>query len=118
MVTIIAGGRELTDPDIIPAAVAASGFAVTRLVCGMAPGVDMLAYAWATMYGIPITERPADWTTHGHAAGPIRNRAMARIADALIAIPGRGPGTWNMIGAAKSNGLTVFVYKIASARGR
>lgn len=114
MRVIIAGGRELGDPTgfLISTAITASGFYLTSLVCGMAPGVDSLAYRWAKDHGIPILECPAAWELHGKAAGPMRNRAMAAIADALIAIPGRGKGTWNMIGAAKAKGLPVYVHTV------
>lgn len=40
---------------------------------------------------------PADWNTHGKAAGPIRNRQMAEYADALLLIwDGKSRGSANM----------------------
>jgi hypothetical protein len=40
--TIIAGSRSITDPAIVGAVIAASGFEITEVVCGMAEGVDKL----------------------------------------------------------------------------
>jgi hypothetical protein len=53
---------------------------------------------------------PADWKTHGKAAGPIRNRQMAKNAEALIALwDGNSRGTKNMIETATKLGLKVYV---------
>lgn len=43
------------------------------------------------------TQFEADWETHGKAAGPIRNRAMAKYADQLLLIwDGKSRGSANM----------------------
>jgi hypothetical protein len=48
---------------------------------------------------------------YGKSAGPIRNRAMAEYAGALIAIwDGSSRGTLNMIETAKKLELKVFIY--------
>jgi hypothetical protein len=62
-----------------------------------------------------VMQMPADWKTHGRAAGPIRNRAMAEYADALIAIYRKGkltPGTRNMISEARKRGLKIYEHVI------
>ena len=111
MKTIIAGGRDITDFSLVVQAVAQSGFNITEVVSGRARGVDTLGENYATLKRIPIAKFPADWTTHGKAAGPIRNTQMAQYADALIAIwDGESKGTKNMINQATKLGLKVFVY--------
>jgi hypothetical protein len=53
----------------------------------------------------------SDWGVQGHAAGPIRNAAMAAYADALIAIPliGKSRGTSSMIGLAQGRDLKIHI---------
>ncbi len=51
---------------------------------------------------------------YGKSAGPMRNRQMAEMADALIAIvpkSGATRGTANMIKTAKELGLQIFLYE-------
>lgn len=88
---------------------------ITEVVCGMAPGVDMLGLAWARRNQIPWREFPAQWRTKDgeldRGAGYRRNEAMAVYADALVAIwDGESGGTRDMIERAKRHGLRVFVY--------
>jgi hypothetical protein len=112
MKTIIAGGRTITDYDLVCRAVQDSGFTITEVVSGLAPGVDTLAIDWAEEHNIPRIGFPADWNTHGRAAGPIRNRQMAEYGDALIAIwDGESRGTKNMIEEATKRGLKVYVHR-------
>lgn len=119
MKVIIAGSRDLksTLPDI-QAAVDASGFEVVEHVSGHALGVDVAGEVWAWKHEprrIPTKTFIAHWTTHGKAAGPIRNRAMAEYADALIAIYRKGkltPGTRNMISEARKRGLRIYEHVI------
>ena len=59
---------------------------------------------------LPVERYPADWENNGRAAGPIRNRQMAEIANALIAFPlGESRGTRNMIKLAQEKGLLVRI---------
>ena len=112
MRVIIAGGREIKNYEYVKEAITASGLElqITQIISGREPnGVDALGERWAKEHGVPIEVYPADWHTYGNAAGPIRNKKMAGIADALIAIPGKGPGTQNMIREAVTKGIKVFV---------
>lgn len=105
MKTIIAGSRDLTDPAMLDAALIAWGWQteITAVVCGEASGADALGRQWAEARNIPILSYPADWKTHGKAAGAIRNTQMADSADALLALwDGRSPGTANMIKLARA----------------
>ena len=111
MRTIIAGSRTITDPKVIEEAIAASGFAITEVVCGGAAGVDTLGKDWATLRGIPVKMFPADWDAHGKAAGPIRNEEMAKYADQAICIfdvQAENKGTKNMSKTARANNKPVY----------
>ncbi|MBG0818721.1 DUF2493 domain-containing protein [Planomonospora sp. ID82291] len=47
---------------------------------------DWLAHLWCQERGVPEEPHPADWDTHGRAAGPIRNRHMVKLgADECVA---------------------------------
>ncbi|MBR1697914.1 MAG: DUF2493 domain-containing protein, partial [Anaerovibrio sp.] len=82
------------------------------IVSGHAPGADTLGERYAHEHGLKCELYPADWNTHGKAAGPIRNAEMANNADALIAFwDGESRGTKNMIETAKAKGLRVAVVK-------
>ena len=110
MRTIIAGSRDITDPQVIVDAVNACGWVPTVVISGAARGVDTLGQQWATSQSIPVERFPADWQKYGKAAGMIRNGQMAAVAEALIAIPSlRSKGTRDMISKAKTAGLRVYV---------
>lgn len=100
MKLVIAGGRDITDMNLLVEALNAFGKLgdIKQVVSGMAPGVDTLGHQWATKCGIPVKEFPADWDRLGRAAGPIRNKEMAIYSDMLLAIwDGKSRGTKNMI---------------------
>lgn len=70
----------------------------TEVVCGMAKGPDLLGRDFALEYNIPCVHFPADWKTLGKQAGFVRNIAMAKYADALLAFwDGESRGTRHMI---------------------
>ena len=95
---------------LIEAAVNASGFPVTEVVCGMAKGADSLGMAWAVANKVPVAKFPADWTSYGRAAGPIRNREMLNYADALIVLMWDGSkGAANMLTQTVKAGKAAFV---------
>lgn len=109
MKVIIAGSRTITDGRKIFLAIKDSDFTITEVVCGGARGVDELGKQWAIHNNIPVKIFPADWTTHGRAAGPIRNAVMAKYADALILVwDGKSRGSKNMKSQAKKNNLLIY----------
>lgn len=113
MKVIVAGGRDITNFNLVEEAIVISGFEVSEIVSGKAKGVDTLGEVWALKHNVPVEVFPADWTAHGRSAGPIRNRQMAEYADALIAIwDGESKGTANMIQQARKNKLDVFIYLV------
>lgn len=121
METIISGSRRITDISIVEAAIAASGFMITKVIEGgqrtyndnrePIGGVDYLAKLWALRNRLSLQRVNAKWQIHGNAAGPIRNREMAAMAQQLIAIPDPDSrGTVDMINAAQQAGLRVYVH--------
>ncbi len=117
MKTIIAGSRTITDPEILEKVIQAqrmSGLGnITEVVCGCAAGVDFLGKLWAQANNIPIKKFPADWSKYGKGAGHMRNIAMAKYADSLIAIwDGKSAGTRHMIRTAIAQGLEVHAFKL------
>ena len=82
--------------------------AVSTLVCGMAAGIDSCGLAWAMNKNIPVERYPADWDKYGRAAGSIRNKQMAEVADALLLFwDGKSRGSANMLKEAEAAGLHV-----------
>jgi hypothetical protein len=103
---IVAGGRDyqFTEGDI--AFLDKVAPAITEVVSGGATGADRCGEEWASKNGIPVKVFPADWDTHGKAAGPLRNRQMAEYAQGVILFPG-GAGTASMHREAAANGLYI-----------
>ena len=103
---IIAGGRDHI-PTMAEDAACAMIFNhndITEIVEGGASGVDSWARDLARKLGIKCITFSADWAKHGRAAGPLRNRAMANYADAVILLAG-GKGTDSMRREAMQAGI-------------
>lgn len=113
---IIAGGRDFNDYELLKEKCdfflknkIMEGRRIT-IISGHASGADSLGERYAQEGGLQCEQHPADWKTHGKAAGFIRNAEMAAIADALIAFwDGKSRGTANMINTARAKGLRVAV---------
>lgn len=111
MKTIIAGGRDFTDFDILWMILCAISDPPTEIVSGGARGADKLGEKAATDVGIPLKVFRANWDLYGKSAGYKRNVDMAIYADALIAFwDGKSRGTKHMIDIAIKNNLIVRVY--------
>lgn len=81
------------------------------IITGDAVGADWLARAWAKMLlddHVIYEGYPADWKTHGKAAGAIRNQEMLDKGrpDLVVAFPG-GKGTADMVARARKAGVPV-----------
>lgn len=86
---------------------------ITEVVSGGCKGPDTFGEDWATAQGIPVKRFPADWATHGRAAGPIRNSEMIEYADQVIAVwDGKSKGTGDTVRKARRAGLPVHVHLI------
>lgn len=71
---------------------------ITDIICGEAVGPDTWGKYYAMAHNINVISMPANWQKYGKAAGPIRNKEMADIADfALILWDGESNGAKNML---------------------
>lgn len=112
MKLIIAGGRDIN------LAIKAIGQLLkkfnlnpTEIVCGEAAGVDLSGKNYAIEHNIVVVSFPANWKDYGRSAGPIRNKAMADYADALLAVwDGESRGTKNMIDTMRFLNKEVFIW--------
>lgn len=85
---------------------------VTAVVSGTARGADQYAEDWAREHHLKIARFPADWTTHGKRAGPVRNKLMSENAEGLVAVwDGTSKGTRSMIQLAQRQGLRIAIYR-------
>lgn len=129
MKTIIAGTRTLTNfhMDELVTAVGLSGYPISEVVSGGAPGGDFLGEQFALFRELPVKKFEAKWddltapgavvrrNRHGKPynakAGHDRNLEMAQYAEALIALwDGQSTGTANMILQAHRHSLCVYVW--------
>lgn len=115
MKTIIAGSRTVRTYSLVVAAIGESAFTITEVVCGMAPGPDLMGMHWAMRQtpAIPVKKFPAHWNSLGRRAGFVRNSKMADYAEALVAVwDGKSSGTRHMIEEARKRGLQVYVKEV------
>ncbi len=76
-------------------------------------GVDAIADDYARRYFNDVLVAPADWKTHGRAAGPIRNKEMITRfePDVVVAVwDGVSRGTRNMIDLALKAKIETHVH--------
>lgn len=110
---VVAGSREFNDFERLCADL---DYLLSRrlpdveIISGCARGADTLGERYAAMRGLPCRRFPADWARFGRAAGPLRNAAMAAVADAAVVYwrPG-SRGSADMVRAAQARGLRVVV---------
>jgi len=82
------------------------------VVHGACPtGADAIADEVARVLGMNVERHPADWDTHGKAAGPLRNQAMVDLgADVCLAFPmSDSRGTVHCMRAARAADIPVRV---------
>lgn len=118
MRVIVAGSRGIIDKSVVFDILDSSRFEITSVVCGMAPGVDLLGREWARSKGIDVIEFPADWEREGTlTAGSLRNQRMAENADALILIwDGTSSGSRDMLSRARKHKLALDICDVSVPR--
>lgn len=120
MRVLVCGSRTWSDEAIVHAILdglfanaAKDDFA---LIEGGAKGADAVAADWAKMHrrDIEHLDFPADWATHGRAAGPKRNQRMidegrpdlvAAFTDKPLA---DSKGTADMVRRARAAGIPIY----------
>lgn len=81
------------------------------VVSGNALGVDRAAEIEARAVGLVVVSLPADWDTHGKAAGFIRNGEIVRRCDVVAAFwDGNSKGTADTVGKAEAARKPVSVW--------
>lgn len=110
MKLLVCGGRDFDDFESLSEELLwlQDEHSIDVIIHGGARGADALAGEFAKLSRIPVEVYRADWTKHGKAAGPIRNRQMLTEGkpDMVLAFPG-GRGTADMIEQAREAGITV-----------
>lgn len=114
MKVIIAGSRDIVlSVQEISNIVTESGFMPTHIVSGVCRGIDLCGEAYAKYFNLPILQFPPEYDKYGPKMAPlIRNSRMAVFGDVLIAIPGAGTGTYDMIKKMKARNKPIFIWKV------
>lgn len=88
MKLIIAGSRTFKSlAPYVEAAILHFGIiGIKQIISGSADGIDEAGEEWAELNGFHTCYFVPNWGDHGKAAGPIRNRLMAKYADELLLI--------------------------------
>lgn len=116
---LVTGSRDWWNAEIIREAIATAGRDATvhpqevTIVHGGARGADTIASDIGNVYGCDVEAHPADWDTHGKAAGHRRNAEMVALgADICLAFPiGKSPGTRGCIALAEKAGIPVVIHE-------
>lgn len=119
MKVLVCGSRGWHDPEPMDALIAGCevlaegrGERLT-VIHGDAPGADRLAGRLGKQWGAKIVKEPADWDTHGKAAGPIRNQKMLddHKPEIIYAFrtTGKSNGTDDMVQRAEKAGVPTYV---------
>ena len=119
---IVAGSRWFMDYDFVKAKldkILANkvGVANIEIVWGECEGPDTLGKKYADEHGYPHKPFPADWDTHGKAAGPIRNEEMSGYGTHCVVFWDQvSSGSKDMIERARKHGLKLRVIDISGEK--
>lgn len=115
---LITGSRDWDVPSVMAQALLSAIPPRTALstvvVHGGAKGADTLAGVMARVLSAQVEVHPADWTQHGKAAGPIRNKHMVSLgADLCLAfIKNDSRGATHCAELAEKAGIPVKYFRI------
>lgn len=113
MKVIVAGSRTIHDLDVVKKAIEESGFQVDEIVSAMAPGVDRLGEEYAEDHQIPVQRFVPNTQRYKLGAWYKVNEAMAKYADALVAVHNGGRGTTHMINQMRAAGKPIHEVRVA-----
>lgn len=108
---LVCGGRDYANRDSVFVALDAlhrkhSNLTILHGACPT--GADAFAHEWAILNECPVIAVPAQWSTRGPSAGPIRNGMMLHyLPHGCVAFPG-GAGTADMVRQAERAGIKVW----------
>ena len=113
MRVLVCGSRDWSNVEIIAEHLRSlpSG---TALIHGGCKGADLIAALIGAELGFEVVPFPADWGTHGKAAGPIRNQRMLDEGkpDLIIAFHNdisSSRGTADMLRRAERCGVQIKI---------
>lgn len=109
---IVAGGRDFDNYKLLEEALDGILYKCDKvtIISGEASGADTLGEMYGISKGYDIIRKPANWNKYGKAAGYIRNKEMAGIANSLVAFwDGESRGTSHMIDLARERELTIRI---------
>lgn len=126
---LVTGGRNFNNSPVVNAALRLlhERYGIEHVIHGACPsGADHLAHNWATFEpGVTVKGCPADWDNIDHPKCRIKINRRGKAYNALagfnrngemitnekpthcLAFPG-GPGTLDMVGRARRNGIEVI----------
>lgn len=112
---IVCGGRDYTDRTKVFSTLddLKAKYGPLHIIQGGATGADDLAFQWANRQAyMHVSNVPADWKTHGRAAGPIRNQRMIdEYGPKLVVVFPGGRGTADMVRRARDAQIPVLEIK-------
>jgi hypothetical protein len=115
VIVAITGGRDFKDREWVWRHMdeQRSLLGIVAVVNGRCPtGVDLFVHEWCKARGVPERPYPADWDTHGEAAGAIRNQQMIDEEpeiERVLVFPGN-TGTTDMARRCRKAGIErVFI---------
>jgi hypothetical protein len=127
---LVCGSRDWAKPLLIHTLLDGflANYEALTIIHGAARGADDAARVWAQACPSRVTELafPADWATHGKAAGPIRNQQMLDQGRPELVLAfkdnfnwqlDRG-GTENMVKIAHKAGIPTYVVSRTSTPNR
>ena len=110
---LVCGSREWRDRNAVHLVLMCEpnhqgwGDAPIRIIHGACRGADEFAEQSAKDLGYEVQWFRADWSKHGKAAGPIRNRQMLDEQPDLVVAFGQGKGTNDTVTEAERRGIPV-----------
>jgi hypothetical protein len=113
---LVTGDRNWKDVSLIRVSlICARGyFGEIEVIEGEAPGADTIARQVCEEFGWKFRAFPADWDTHGRAAGPIRNKQMLNEGKPHFVLAfhldiEHSKGTKNMVEQSRKTGIPVWI---------
>jgi hypothetical protein len=88
--------------------------AITCIIEGEATGADRLSTLWAALAEVQVERFPAQWSTLGRAAGPVRNKLMLEAGPSEVLAfhnsIAESKGTKDMLRRAQRAGIRCVLY--------